>query len=123
MPTLLEKGKVIKQKWMDSKEKNFMDINTDSSEFRLQAAYAIPMGKNHTPLCFIHSVKNFNSLRGCIHEISHCVHFYSYKDKNNAIEIPNYTSVEVFPMFMELVFIFHLDKEYFFTFIHKQLKV
>lgn len=109
--------------YLQLKEKNFMDINTDSSEFRLQAAYAIPMGKNHTPLCFIHSVKNFNSLRGCIHEISHCVHFYSYKDKNNAIEIPNYTSVEVFPMFMELVFIFHLDKEYFFTFIHKQLKV
>ncbi|KAB8037676.1 hypothetical protein GCL60_10910 [Silvanigrella paludirubra] len=109
--------------YLQLKEKNFMDINTDSSEFRLQAAYAIPMGKNHTPLCFIHSVKNFNSLRGCIHEISHCIHFYSYKDKNNAIEIPNYTSVEVFPMFMELVFIFHLDKEYFFTFIHKQLKV
>lgn len=108
--------------YLELKEKNFFDINTGSSEFRLQAAYAMPMGKNHAPLCFIHSVKNFNSLIGCIHEISHCLHFYSYKDKNNAIEIPNYSCVEVFPMFMELVFIFHLDKEYFFTFIRKQLK-
>ena len=108
--------------YLQLKKKNFMDINGDSSEYRLQAAYAIPMGKNHTPLCFIHSVKNFNSLRGCIHEMPHCIHFYSYKDKKNAIEIPNYSCAEVFPMFMELVFIFHLDKEYFVTFIHKQLK-
>ncbi len=78
-------------------------LETSEAPHKLQSGFAMPVAFHHEPLCYLHSVRGKEGALGLLHELSHGLHFWAYRDQEKNYLLPDVSVVEIFPMTIELV--------------------